>query len=174
MWSSAIRKRKWCKSANNCFDKLVKSHQVNWFLAYFTHLKPQCAKRSVTARLWCLSSLKRGAVFWARILTRVQISSKVISRWDTVVQTGVLKDFLSKDILFWLPIFNLPFCWHFDSSVLKGYTYIEYLVVRFISRKLCYIETESTSDNCWNRLSQKCTVFFVEDTRVLVELIVPT
>ena len=37
------RKRKWCKSAENCFEKLVKSHQVNLFLAYFTHLKPQCA-----------------------------------------------------------------------------------------------------------------------------------
>ena len=37
------RKRKWCKSAENCFEKLVKSHQVNLFLAYFTHLKPQWA-----------------------------------------------------------------------------------------------------------------------------------
>ena len=36
------RKRKLCNSAENCFEKLVKSHQVNLFLAYFTHLKPQC------------------------------------------------------------------------------------------------------------------------------------
>ena len=34
-------KRKLCKSVENCFEKLVKSHQVKLFLAYFTHLKPQ-------------------------------------------------------------------------------------------------------------------------------------
>ena len=39
------RKRKLCKAAENCFEKLVKSHLVNLFLAYFTHLKPQCAGR---------------------------------------------------------------------------------------------------------------------------------
>ena len=36
------RKRKWCKSAENSFEKLVTSFRVNLFLAYYTHLKPQC------------------------------------------------------------------------------------------------------------------------------------
>ena len=35
-------KGKMCKFADICMEKLVKSHQVNLFLAYFTYLKPQC------------------------------------------------------------------------------------------------------------------------------------
>ena len=34
------QKRKYCKSAENCLEKIVTSHQVNLFLTHFTHLEP--------------------------------------------------------------------------------------------------------------------------------------
>ena len=63
MLSQGNRKRKSCEFAETRMKKLVKSHQVNLFLAYFSHLKPQCGsalalKRPILTIEWWSSSLR--------------------------------------------------------------------------------------------------------------------
>jgi hypothetical protein len=42
------QKRKLCESAETAFEKLVKSHRVNFTSAGFSHLEPQCSSGAHT------------------------------------------------------------------------------------------------------------------------------
>ena len=42
------RKRKLCETAETALEKLVKSHQVNFISAGFSHLEPLCSSGAAT------------------------------------------------------------------------------------------------------------------------------
>ena len=83
-WNWNFWKPKLCQSAETCFEKLVKSHQVKLFSAGFSHLKPRCGSAPPLAGKWTgLSGIYATSLIKCHEDKLVEQVAKSISWLDT-------------------------------------------------------------------------------------------
>ena len=77
-------KPKLCQSAETCFEKLVKSHQVKLFWASLSHLRPRCSSAPPQAGKWTgLSGIYATSLIKCHEDKLVEQVAKSISWLDT-------------------------------------------------------------------------------------------